>query len=93
MKNRLALFIYLVRVTCGKDSLSFCKCFIILLEIAMPKTSSIYDNNTLYPDSFPFCVSGGGGDQETSISVELGASVVMLIGGAVGAVKNQSGFS
>ena len=56
------------------------------------KNSSIYDNNTLYPDSSPFCVSGGGGDQETSISVELRASVVMLIGGAVGAVINITNF-
>ena len=44
--------------------------------------------NTLYPDSSPFCVSGGGGSQVTMISVELGASVLMFSGAAVGAGIN-----
>ena len=41
--------------------------------------------STLYPDNSPFCVSGGGGSQVTMISVELGASVLMFSGAAVGA--------
>ena len=37
-------------------------------------------------------MSGGGGDQDTSISVELRASVLMLIGAAVGAIGNNMNF-